>query len=451
MHRSILIFVCLAIAVVALVASLWSSGSARSAIRTRLRPSRVLTEITMDVLCRPPEDRETVNWDFRPFDEAMLRQTLASSEEGQRVARVREVYREVLRRDATPDDCATVRALVDRRLDEAGMRRHLDAQPEARRVAQVRKVFVDTLGRDPRAWDDQGLRRWVDSPYPIAEIRSRLPAQRPLVGVHYFAWYRQEPGGWRNDLTSVPAEAPVPVIGRYDSGDTDVIPTQIMQMEEAGFDFAIVHVIATSPRTWSNARIFMDRLSGHRLKAAILIDGLYAEPPASKAMWVEKAKDEFAGDSHYLRLNGEPLIMLFSALVNFTVPGVLLRNVYWTDRYDPGRNSFNPNHRLEPHDWPFWAPTPPPLANGMVPVIPGYTDAALGRPRTMVHPRENGQMYREQWERALALHPEVIVVYGWNEYFEQTAIEPTDAWGNQYLEMSACFIERAHRGTGGAC
>jgi hypothetical protein len=47
----------------------------------------------------------------------------------------------------------------------------------------------------------------------------------------------------------------------------------------------------------------------------------------------------------------------------------------------------------------------------------------------MVLPRRDSELYRAQWNRALSLHPELIVIYSWNEYFEQTAIEPTDAWG----------------------
>jgi hypothetical protein len=187
------------------------------------------------------------------------------------------------------------------------------------------------------------------------------------------------------------------------------------------------------------------------LNAALVLDGLYNDPPAVKARWVEKTRQEFGGNRHYLRLHGQPLVMLFSTRLDFDVPGVLLRNVYWSSRYDPGKNPFNGNLALEPRDWPFWAPTPQPLANGLVPVIPGYTDAALGRAQSMVHERNNGQMYREQWQRALALHPEVILVYSWNEYFERTAIEPTATWGDRYLRMTACFISAAHRGESGAC
>ena len=128
-----------------------------------------------------------------------------------------------------------------------------------------------------------------------------------------------------------------------------------------------------------------------------------------------------------------------------------MRNMYWTSRYTPDDNSFNPSTRLEPRDWAFWSPTPQPLVNGMVPIIPGYDDSRLGREHPMFHARDNGTYYAEQWRRALALHPELIIVYGWNEYFEQTAIEPSTAWGYRYLDVSACYIRHAHRGTVGEC
>jgi hypothetical protein len=444
------ILVCLAIAVAWLGVTVWIASPQRRVRAARISPSRVLADTFIEILCRVPSDSETVNWDSRPLDRAALDQTLAATAEARRVREIRSRYFEVLRRQATRDDCGTIQMWVDRNTGLDEIRRDLAANPEARRVVQVRQAFIDTLGRDPREWDDASLRHWVDSPYTIPEIRSRLIAQRPLVGVHYFMWYLPI-NGWGNGLTSVAAEAPRPLIGPYDSSDTDVIATQIKQMEDAGFDFALVHIVFNGPRTWTNARIFMDRLSGHRLKAAIVIDGLYTETPAAKAMWVQKVKDEYAGDSHYLRLYGQPLIVPYSTEIDFDVPGVILRNMYWTSRYDPGSNSFNPSGRLEPRDWAFWAPVPQPLTNGMVPVIPGYTDASLGRPRTMVYARDNGRYYGEQWRRALALHPELIVVYGWNEYFEQTAIEPTTVWGYRYLELSACYIAHAHRGTVGTC
>ena len=445
------ILIALTLAVALLGASVWITAPARGARNARLRPSPVLARTFMEVLCRPPSGVETVDWDSRPFEPSALMEALSTREEAARVREIRNVYFQLLRRNAAPDDCPQVRDWIARGLTAEEVRRELARFPEARRVSRVRQIFIDAFGRDPLEWDDPGLRRWVDSPFALAEIRSRIIAERPLVGVHYFGWYRLTQDGWGNGLTTVPADSPSPAAGRYDSGDTDVIAEHIRQMERAGFDFAIVHVIAGSPGTWANARTFVDRLSGHRLKAAVLLDGLYADEAAAKTMWVQKAKADFTGDSHYLQFHGQPLIMLFSTRLDFDAPGVILRNVYWTDRYDPGRNTFNGDHHLEPRDWPFWADSPQPLVNGVVPVIPGYIDTSLGRTRTMVHPRNNGELYRQQWNRALALHPELILVYSWNEYFERTGIEPTSEWGNQYLNMTACYIAHAHRGTTGIC
>jgi hypothetical protein len=446
------VFVCLTLTAALLVASVWTGAPARSARGPRFRPSRLLADTFMEVLCRPPSGVEILRWgDGRPLEKPALVQTLEATEEFRRLQQVRRAFFDLLRREATRQDCTQLRDWIDRRRDIEAVQREIGKLPEARRVADVRRLFIEVLGRDPRGWDDPGLRRWVDSPFGLAEIRSRLREQRPLVGVHYFAWYQPDAGGWRNHATRVPPDAPKPALGWYDSADTSVMAMQIRQMEETGFDFVAVHVIPALPQTWSNARAFVDRLSGHRLNAALVLDSLYNEPAADKARWVEKVRQEFGGNSHYLRFHGEPLVMLFSTRLDFDAPGVILRNVYWSYRYDPGENAFNGTLRLEPRDWAFWAPTPQPLANGMVPVIPGYTDAALGRSQSMVHERNDGQMYREQWQRALALHPEVILVYSWNEYFERTAIEPTDAWGDQYLKMTACFIGHAHRGTTGTC
>ena len=102
---------------------------------------------------------------------------------------------------------------------------------------------------------------------------------------------------------------------------------------------------------------------------------------------------------------------------------------------------------LYPHDWPFWADTPPPLVNGVVPVMPGYIDTHLGRDDPMVYPRNDGRMYHEQWQHALSQKPELILVYSWNEYFEQSAIEPTEQWGDSYLRWTKCYIGARPPGT----
>ena len=75
-------------------------------------------------------------------------------------------------------------------------------------------------------------------------------------------------------------------------------------------------------------------------------------------------------------------IVLYSTLIDFDVPGVILRN---------------------------------------------YT----GRPATIPATTRTTQL---------------AVSSRWNEYFEQTAIEATTVSGYRYLELSACYVAHAHRG-----
>lgn len=325
------------------------------------------------------------------------------------------------------------------------------ASRDASRAARVRQLFIDIKGRDPAGSDQASVTRWAQSRLGTREIAIRLRAERPLVGAYYFTWYRENDGDWRNDATTVPAGTPMPTLGWYNSDDPDVMDTQISQMTDAGFDFVVINVIADTPKSWTATRQFFNRLRGERLKAAIMIDGLYDTSSAETTQWIEKAAAEFAGHPNYFTQHGQPLVALFATRADVIVPGIAIRNVYWTPRYAPGENTFNPGFVLRPHDWPFWTPSPQPVVNGVVPVIPGYIDTHLDRERRMEHPRRDGQTYHEQWQRALALRPELIIVYSWNEHFEQTAIEPTDAWGDRYVRWTACYAAHARRGTTGTC
>jgi hypothetical protein len=446
-------FAVVLVAVLALAAwltrSVWLNHEAEDV--ARIPASARLTAVVREMLCRPPRDEETVRWDTKPFETSQLSTALAHSPEAKRVGAIRQVYFKVLLRDPFPGDCDGLRQWVDRDLPLDEVERRLAMSPEAQRIGEVREVFVETLGRDPAGWDTASLRYWVESGLPVADVRARLVAQRPLIGVHYFTWYRLVEGRWGNAATVVTADAPRPSTGLYGSGRPEVIDRHVAQITEAGFDFVIVNVVAGDATSWANAQAFFARLNGSPLKAMVMLDGLYTAEPSAKAEWAEKAKAEFVPHPNYFSYRDRPVVAMFASRLDFRLSGVLMRNVYWTESYGPGSNTFNPDSVLYPHDWPFWSETPQPLVNGVVPVIPGYIDSHLGRDDPMVYPRNNGRMYHEQWQQALKQKPELILVYSWNEYFEQSAIEPTDRWGDAYLQWTKCYIAHAHQGTTGTC
>ena len=411
-------FAILLVAMAALAAwltrPLWQGGPSFADV-ARIPASERLTAVAQETLCRPPLDAETVKWDSRPFETPDLYAALTWSAEGRRVSAIRQAYLKVLHRDPFAGDCAGLRQWVEQDLPVDEVERRLGFSPESRRIADVRQVFRETLGQDPAGWDTSTLRYWVESGMPLGEIRARLAAQRPMIGVYYFTWYQLMNGRWGNLATAVAADAPRPSLGLYESGRVEIIDRHISQIASAGFDFVMVNVVAGDTRSWANAHAFFARLKGTPLKAVVMLDELYRTERAVKAEWVEKVKAEFIGYANYLSYHDRPLVLLFASRLDFAVPGVLLRNVYWTPTYTPGGNLFNLDLVLYPHDWPFWVDTPQPVMNGVVPVMPGYIDTHLGRDDPMVHPRNGGRLYHEQWQHALKQRPEIITVYSWNE------------------------------------
>lgn len=440
-----------AIALAGLLATALPSGAHQDQAAGLSAPTVVRTFLT--VLCRLPEADALAWWTSQPLSEEELHAYLATSPEGQRVRDVRYAYLTTLGRDPADGDCGGLRAWADSPLDTGQIQRALAASPEGERVNEVRAAFRAALGRDPLGADNLNLRRWMATGLAGPELVEAVRQVRPLAGVHYFPWYLRTEQGWGNGNTLVRTQAVGrPAAGFYDSGDPAVIRRHIQQMEDAGFDFVVLNVPTQQPRLRANVDRFFEALTGRRLKAVLMLDDLYDASQAAKRQAIAETLDRYASHPNYLRRDGLPVLYLFATLVDFPTPGAQVHDVYWTRQYDQGKNTFNEHAFLLPQDVPFWAETPPPLVNGVVAVMPGYTDAHLSREAPMEHDRAGGDLYRRQWEHALAARPDTVLVYSWNEHFEETGIEPTDAWGDLYLGLTACYIAHLRAGaTTAAC
>jgi hypothetical protein len=76
---------------------------------------------------------------------------------------------------------------------------------------------------------------------------------------------------------------------------------------------------------------------------------------------------------------------------------------------------------------------------------PGYDDRFLpGRTGTL-RERRNGETYRASLEAAAASEPDWIFISTWNEYPENTYIEPSLLYGEQYLQLTREFAMRWKR------
>jgi hypothetical protein len=96
---------------------------------------------------------------------------LHASEEGQRVAAVRALYRELLLRDPLGSDNGGLRSWADSPLTLAAIRAAWGNEPEVQRVLAIRALYRELLGRDD---DLPGIRYWASSPLTLDEIRAEF-------------------------------------------------------------------------------------------------------------------------------------------------------------------------------------------------------------------------------------------------------------------------------------
>ncbi|WP_155624087.1 DUF5010 domain-containing protein [Burkholderia territorii] len=107
---------------------------------------------------------------------------------------------------------------------------------------------------------------------------------------------------------------------------------------------------------------------------------------------------------------------------------------YYLGRFYPG-----------PFDSTFyWSAAICPTFRGVVSIGPGYSQKNLSSRHPIEVPRENGALYRRNWERILAMDPRPTMVHieTWNEFFEGTAICDSKEYGRQYIELTAEYAKR---------
>jgi hypothetical protein len=81
-------------------------------------------------------------------------------------------------------------------------------------------------------------------------------------------------------------------------------------------------------------------------------------------------------------------------------------------------------------------------------VMPGYNDLRTGRGNAFARSREDGAYYVQTWQAAIGSNPDWIIITSFNEWPEGTYIEPSQAYGDRYLGLTAEWAGRFKSGEG---
>lgn len=291
---------------------------------------------------------------------------------------------------------------------------------------------------------------------PAAAATSAAPppageTPRPPLLAYYYQWFT--PGSWDR------AKTDLPLAGTYSSDDEKVIDRQITEARSAGIDGFIVgwkHGTVNDRRL----RLLVDAAEARNFKLAMIYQSLdfYRRPlPVARvAADFRYFRDHFADSPAMLRLDGRPLTIWSGtwrysradvARVTSPVRGDLRvlaseKNVagyeriadvtdgdayYWSS-VDP---EITPNHadklqdmaRAVHADRKIW----------LAPCAPGFDARLVGGSEPV--PRRDGATLAASYAAAVRSSPEAIGLISWNEFSENTHVEPSLLHGDRYLKV----------------
>jgi hypothetical protein len=295
------------------------------------------------------------------------------------------------------------------------------------------------------------------------------------TGIFYFTWYNEQ--RWTEARFRY-----TPLLGRYDSSDPSVVAWQIDLIRYCGIDYVIFELnpeadwgFATLERGIETAIAYL-RSQGMRWSFLLDAKSGPVNSPVEQRAEVSKIEKMYRyvlkrrwTDGLVRGPSGRPLLFVFAPLyadaleiadqlgddVELRMP-IFLPEWHWETpvevskvippRYlDAVRLRLGGTHvrRVRVFDLlvalgyvSFWGES---VRNfgGFCSVIPGYDDSLLERapqlaPRVS---RRGGETLDEQFRTAARQRPAHVIVYGWNEYFESTCIEPTRQFGMKYVEL----------------
>jgi Glycosyl hydrolase family 71 len=293
-----------------------------------------------------------------------------------------------------------------------------------------------------------------------AQASTAPPAGRPAPGrpvpvlAYYYIWFN--PTSWNR------AKHDYPLIGRYSSDDMAVMREQVRLAKQAGITGFLV--------SWKNTPVLDRRLATLRavaaaagFKLAIVFEGRDFHgnplPPAQVRGSFRYVATHYAHDPVF-NIFGKPLVMwsgtwVYSKSQLASVTSVyrsrlaILASEKQVAAYQAIADLFQGNayywSSVDPLGTPGYAQKLDEFSTAVhqhgglwiAPAAPGFDAKLVGGTRLI--PRRDGQTLRLELNAAMDSSPDAIGLISWNEYSENSEIEPSRENGATALGVLASF------------
>jgi len=293
----------------------------------------------------------------------------------------------------------------------------------------------------------------------------------PLVLAFYYTWFDENT--WTSgQVSDLPAEP-------YVSRDRGVMGRQIDQAKAAGIDGFLVAWYGPngdSNQTEANLSALLEEAAARSFKIGVLFEtnSPFLGDSGSVTAALQHVLTVHANQPAYLRADGKPVIFFWRPTIVGTGTWGAIRS-----QVDPGNNSLwisegvdtsllsvFDGHFLYTNTW-----NPPAdlsavnqkFANSVdqmrqatgapklwvATVMPGYDDTRIRPNNGFAQDRAGGGYYAQSWQAAIASAPNWVVITSFNEWPEGTHIEPSAAYGDQFIGATANWANQ-FKSAGGA-
>jgi hypothetical protein len=292
-------------------------------------------------------------------------------------------------------------------------------------------------------------------PAPARLVATTTPASAPgpPLYAYYYQWF--VPNSWKR------AKIDLPELGAYSSDDPWVMRKHIQQAKAAGITGFIVSWKDT-PTNTRRLRALMAVAAQEHFSLSMIYQGLDFErnplPVAKVAADFAFFAKQFAGNPVFARMGGKPLTIFsgtwayshadVAKVTSAVRPQILVLSTeksvegyrrladvtdgdayYWSS-VNPATNptygkKLNEMGAAVHADAKYW----------LAPLAPGFDARLVGGTKSV--PRDDGRTLRTEYATALKSSPDALGLISWNEFSENTHVEPSKTFGHRYLDVLA--------------
>jgi len=361
----------------------------------------------------------------------------------------------------------------------------------------INKLFNNydlVLQMGKAAWEKVRLHTWDNTALQILDFIKEVHRKRkknisasflPQIGAFYYPWYQsgEKRRHW-NENSEYSALKDFPIGGPYTSTDPAILSNHIKLAVEAGLDFLVINWEVSfeglHPMDLEATRKLFDSVekSSCSLKLAIMIR-FKTESFILVKRYMEVLRNEFIIRPSYLKkgkqfpvwyfLNNAFIGTFYRAYKKFEslnqniIPIAVGSIVYKPSvpkhirKFFKGWQFYSPLQICSPNDWySYWMNNYYVFCEHSSPdsirtftICPGYDDTQLTNYKRKDElfrkiPRGGLKTYDIMQAAALDLNPipDLVVITSFNEFHENTHLEPSTAYGDMYIKATKIFKDK---------